>query len=291
LVLYDDARCGALPPKGEIMRILIGIVALAVLLPAHAQAKTFSVEGVDNYLSSACGKQMLSSRNDVCDDFIDIMTDVGLTKKWNWRDGDVWGNDFRDQSSTEEFSDEADILLYAGHGTCKNRSTGDCDRQFVCTDNSIGGSNTVVNGTESRWGSLSPNKGKTRWVLFDSSCSMEVVPNGSNNAIVAKLATWLPAFNGLHLATGSHCSPTGDILDGEDRVEDYAEDLADGDTYTDAWMDNGLNDVQDGACAVSMGAGSNVNIALDRMEHESLFHVVTDTGGKPHFLAYSFVCE
>ena len=235
---------------------------------------------------------MLQNRNNVCDDFIDSMHDAGLTEKWDWRDGEVWGNDFRDKSATEEFSDEADIFFYAGHGTCTNGQGHNCDRPFVCTSNSLGGSNTVVIASESRWGSLSPNKGKARWVLMDASCAMQVVPNGSNNAIVSKLASgWLPAFNGLHLATGSHCSPTGDILDDEDRVEDYAEDLADGDTYTDAWMDNGLTDVDDGACAVSMGVGSNVNIALDRVNHESLFHTVNDSGGKPHFLAYSFVCE
>ena len=207
------------------------VLCASVFSPAAAQAKTFSVEGVDNYLT--CANQMLSSRNDVCDDFIESMTDVGLTKKWDWRDGDVWGNDFPDKSPTFEFSDDADIFFYAGHGTCTGAQGGTCDRPFVCTNNAAGGNNTVVTATQSRWGSLSPNKGKARWVLTDASCTMQVVPGGSNSAVVSKLASgWLPAFNGLHLATGSHCSPTGDILDGEDRAEDFAEDLSDGDTFT-----------------------------------------------------------
>jgi len=121
---------------------------------------------------------------------------------------------------------------------------------------------------------------------------MMVAPNGSNAANVSKLASgWLPAFNGLHLAVGSHCSATGDILDSEDRGEDFAEDLTDGDSYTDAWMDDGLIDVQDGACAVTMAGGSNVAVALNRMLLEGLNFSLPDLGGKAKFLAFSFTCE
>jgi hypothetical protein len=270
------------------MRKRAWVLALAFGLPASA--KTFSVECVDNYVS--CVNQMLSSRNAVCDDFIDSLSDAGLTKKWDWRDGDVWGNDFRDSVSTEEYSDEADIFFYGGHGTCKGAQGGTCDRPFVCTNNSIGGSNTVVVETQSKWGSLSPSGKKARWVLLDASCVMQVVPSGTNSQIVSKLSSgWFGAFQGLHLATGSHCSPTGDIFDDEDRAEDYAEDLADGDTYSDAWMDNGLTDVQDGACAVIMAVGSTSSIAVSRRDNETLFHSVSDSGGSPHSLAYRFTCE
>src|SRR5262249_34957634 len=154
----------------------------------------------------------------------------------------VWGNDFRDPGPTEEYSDEADIFYYSGHGNSNG------DEPSPCANIAVGGSNSVFINTQCRWGSSSPRKGRARWILLDASCSMQVVPNGSNNAIVSKLASgWLPAFDGLHLAVGSHCSPTGDIKDSEDRGEDFAEDLTDGDGYTNAWMDDGLIDVSDGA--------------------------------------------
>jgi hypothetical protein len=272
------------------MRIRVCLLAVAVCLPGDADAKSFSVECVDNY--DPCGGGSLSSDNAECDDFLDILKDAGHTKKWDWREDDVWGNDFRDKAPTEEYSDEADIFYYSGHGTCTGAQGTGCDRPFVCSSNSSAGNNTVVVASQSRWGSLSPNKGKDRWVLTDASCSMQVHPNGSNNANVSILASgWLSAFNGMHLAVGSHCSPSGDIQDSEDRGEDFAEDLTDGDSYTDAWMDDGLIDVEDGACAVTMGGGSNVNIALARMLGEGLSSVVSDTGGKATFLAYSFTCE
>jgi hypothetical protein len=266
------------------------VVVFAVGLPAAASARTFSVECVDNY--AACGGGSLSDANDECDDIQDIMTDAGHTEKWNFRDGDVWGNDFRDKSPTEEFSDEAEVFFYAGHGTCVGGQGKTCDRPFTCANTPKGGNNTVVVASQSRWGSLSPNKGKARWMVHDSSCSMEVVPGGTNAATVSRLATgWLPAFDGMHLAVGGHCSPTADMQDSEDRGEDFVEDLTDGDGFTNAWMDDGLIDVDDGACAVTMAGGSSSFIALTRMLFEGLSFSFNDTGGKATFLAYSYVCE
>jgi hypothetical protein len=272
------------------MKVLRWMVILATSLPTGAMARTFSVECVDNY--NACGGNSLSSDNAECDDFQNILKDAGHTKKWDWREGNVWGNDFRDKSPTHEYSDDADIFYYSGHGTCVGGQGATCDRPFTCANTPIGGNNTVVVASQSRWGSLSPNKGIARWMLLDASCSMQVAPNGDNAANVSKLATgWLPAFNGLHMAIGSHCTKTGDILDSEDRGEDFAEDLTDGDSYTSSWMDTGLIDVQDGACAVSMAGGSNVVIAITRMVFEGLGFSLPDTGGKATFLAYSFVCQ
>lgn len=271
------------------MKMMKWLVIVVAGIPAQGYARSFSLECVDNY--NACGGKSLSSDNAECDDFQDIFIDAGHALKWDWREGNVWGNDFRDNSPTEEYSDETDIFYYSGHGTCTGAQGGTCDRPFTCTNNPIGGSNTVVVATESRWGIASPHAGKARWMLLDASCSVMVAPGGNNSAQVSKLATgWLPAFNGLHLVAGSHCSATGDILDSEDRGEDFAEDLTDGESYTSAWMDDGLIDVQDGACAVTMSGGSSFFVALNRMLLDALGFAFPDSG-KAKFLAYSFVCE
>jgi len=150
------------------MKVTKWIFVVAVGLPTVAMAKTFTVECVDNY--NACGGNSLSSDNAECDDFQDILIDAGHSKKFDFREGDVWGNDFRDKSPTEEFSDQADIFYYSGHGTCISGLGDTCDRPFTCANTSVGGNNTVVVASQSRWGSLSPNKGKARWMLLDASC-------------------------------------------------------------------------------------------------------------------------
>ncbi len=273
------------------MRVFVCVFML-VVCPVLARAGTFSVECVDNY--DPCGGGSLSQDNAECDDFQDILKDAGFKKVWDFRDGEVWGNDFRDGASSGEFSDEASIFYYSGHGFCNgspdhSSDPGISDRPVVCANTPIGGGNTVKMASESRWGSQSNGQGKARWMLFDASCSMTVEPNNNNGTVKRLAKGWGTVFRGLHLAVGSHGDAGHDILDSEDRGEDFAEDLTDGDTYTDAWMDDGLIDVEDGACAVTMAVGSSVSIATNRRDNETLFHSVSDSGHS--FLAYSYSCE
>lgn len=66
---------------------------LIVAFPAAVLARTFSVECVDNYDARGGPSISLNHDNANCNDVHDNFIGAGLSKKWDWREGDVWGND------------------------------------------------------------------------------------------------------------------------------------------------------------------------------------------------------
>lgn len=213
-----------------------------------------------------------------------------------WEDGDVWGSDFRDGTDLDPGggSDAAQIYYFTGHGICQVAPTAtDSDNILVC-GNSGTPNNTVV-GASSRWGN---SGGKADFILLDASCPMDLVslPN-----------QWFPTFQGLHVAVGHSGTKTADTLESVTRGNDFASYLV-GHTEIsfasfplpdfwwvpamsvgDAWMATGIEDVQDGCCAVALALGNDRDDAIDRRDNERL------TDGRPdpvpNWAAWRWICE
>jgi len=82
----------------------------------------FSTAGVNNY--DSCSGNDLDHCIEQADAIRSVYEFAGFQGFTHWRNGDVWGSDFRDASSGDMASDGGsdipDIYYYSGHGTCQD---------------------------------------------------------------------------------------------------------------------------------------------------------------------------
>ena len=107
--------------------------------------------------------------------------------------------------------------------------------------------------------------------------------------------SWFPAFRGLHMAVGHSGTSTSDALDSDVRGAGLAAYTSDALwliphlSVGDAWMTVGIDDVQDGCCAVALAAGNNRNDAIDRRENERVKDERPDPN--PNWFAWRWICR
>ena len=220
----------------------------------------------------------------------------GLGNFSRWVNGDVWGSDFRDGTGnnndleSQGGSDRPHIYYFTGHGSCQNpplATSGD----FLLTCGTFGKPDSTTIGTSSRWGN---SGGVARFIFVDASCPMDLVSLSNQ---------WFPVFRGLHLATGHSGDVGHDTLDSDVRGNEFAAynvglsvmvlgitiQLIPRLSVSEAWMQDGLTDVQSGVCAVALAAGNDRNDAIDRRENEKIFD--NRSNPAPNWFAWKWICS
>jgi hypothetical protein len=249
-------------------------------------AMRYSTGAVRDYIPNGCGGPDLPATIPEAQNFRTWYNLGGFTLFSDWQNGDVWGSDFRDASNGDlepnGGSDVPEVYLFAGHGSCQNPPTA-TSPDFIVVCGNFGTPNSVTIGNQSRWGNA---RGNLRFAFIDASCPMDLVSIQNS---------WFPTFRGLHMATGHSGTSTSDALDSDVRGSQLA-------AYTsnalwliphlsvgDAWMLVGIEDVQNGCCAVALAAGNNRNDAIDRRENEKVKDNRPDP--TPNWFAWRWVCR
>jgi hypothetical protein len=244
----------------------------------------FSTAGVNNY--DACSGSSLDHCIDQADAIRAVYEYAGFQGFTHWRNGDVWGSDFRDASSgdmaADGGSDIPDIYYYSGHGTCQNPPVS-TDADFISVCGNFGTPNRVNIGNECRLGNGS---GNLKFIFIDASCPMD---------LISIRQQWFPVFKGLHMAVGHSGTIDQDTRDSSGRSASFAFSTSGGFWFFpdlsvgDAWISYGTEDIDDGCCAVAIAAGSNREDAIDRRENERILDNRSDP--TPNWFAWKWVCE
>jgi hypothetical protein len=256
----------------------------------------YSTGAVRDYIPNGCGGPDLPLCPPEAANFRGWYDFAGHQNVTRWENGDVWGSDFRDGIGTADTdpsggSDLPEVYFYAGHGICQNPPKA-TDPDFITVCGNFGKPDTTTIGTQSRWGSA--GSGHLKFAFIDASCPMDLVSLGNS---------WFPVFAGMHVAVGHSGTVNADTLDSANRGGQFAAHTV-GVTIDipfvgpfplipqlsvgDAWMLDGVIDIQTGCCAVAIAAGANRNDAIDRRENER----VTDNRPDPvpNWFAWKWMC-
>lgn len=247
----------------------------------------FSTGGVDQYTPNGCAGPDLEHCVEQADILRQIYSLANFESFTHWRNGDIWGSDFRDSAggdlASDGGSDVPDIYYISCHGSCQNPPTS-TSPDFLSVCGNFGKPNRVEIGKESRWGN---GRGIIKFMFIDASCPMDLISIENQ---------WFPVFLGLHMAVGHSGTSSQDTLDSSGRAGNFAfatsgglwwliPDLSVG----DAWMYYGTEDIEDGCCAVALAAGRDRGDAIDRRENERILDNRTDPA--PNWFAWKWVCE
>lgn len=277
--------------------LITSVLLLFIAVAAEAATPTYSTGGVDVYVP--CGAPNLQWRVSSANAVAAWFNIAGFPAVSNWRNGDVWGSDFRDAGTPNDRdsgggSDLPQVYLYAGHGSCQD-PPGPTDPDFITVCGNVGPNFNDI-GASAGWGSQSG--GSLQFLFLDASCPMDLISIGND---------WFPVFRGLHVATGHSGTVTHDTYDSQDRPASFAAYTVGGGEFDllglvsvpmilypplsvgDAWMAAGLEDVDSGVCAVAIAAGETEADAIDRREHERLTDGRSDP--IPNWFGWRWVCN
>jgi hypothetical protein len=249
------------------MTITMYALAFMAVLGGKASAFKYSTAGVTAYSPCNVGPDLpysVGMANSV-EGWFNL---AGFTPVSNWRNGDVWGSDFRDGSdlAADGGTDATNIYFYNGHGICEvpPGNATDTDHIFVCGN--FGKPDDTVIGTSTRWGN---GTGQLNFALIDGSCPMDLASLGGQ---------WFPVLQGIHIATGHSGTTTADAYNSTHRGSDFVSRIvslniplwwwAPSESIGDAWMETGTEDVQPGCCAVVIAGGTNQADAINRRDNE-----------------------
>lgn len=273
------------------MKRLLMLAAVLILIPsltAQSQLR-YSTGAVRDYIPNGCGGPDLPGTVPEADNFRAWYSLGGFSLVTQWTNTNVWGADFRDGTDTDPSggSDIVDVYFYTGHGICQNPpAAGSGDFITVCSPN--GTPNTTTIGTSSRWGNGS---GRLKFAFIDASCPMDLVSLSNQ---------WFPVFRNLHMGVGHSGTTTSDTLDSVTRGSQFAANTAGLPpplgwiipemSVGDAWMADGIIDIQSGGCcAVAIAAGNDRNDAINRRENE---RVKSGWGNPtPNWFAWKWMCR
>jgi hypothetical protein len=277
------------------MKHFVASVFCIVVLLTPATAQTYSTGAVSNYVAAGCGGPDLPLSVGVAAGFRFWYNLAGLHLVTAWNNGDVWGSDFRDGTDMDPSggSELPQVYFYNGHGICENPpAPGSGDFIFTCGN--FGTPNLTRIGSSSRWGNAG---GHLQFAFIDASCPMDLPELGTE---------WFPPFQGLHMAVGHSGDVNHDTLNSSTRGSQFA-------AYTvgcpglveafclsfprlfpalpvgDAWMSEGLIDVQPGVCAVAIAAGNDRNDAINRRENETVKSNLSNP--TPNWFAWKWICS
>jgi uncharacterized protein DUF6345 len=206
-------------------------------------------------------------------DLDDTIPEAEAFRRWLSGDGHVLVNRFTDENvfgamfrdGTDRNpggSDNVDLYYYAGHGHCEDPPAA-ASQDWIVTHGKLTNDWTDI-GASSRWGN---DGGRARYMLLDASCPMD---------LVSIRAAWFPVFRGLHIATGHSGDLHDDTVESSSRGDDFAHELVRSDEFLfaqsvgGAWMDTGLEDVQDNVCPVVIAAGNTRSAAIKRRDFEKI---------------------
>jgi Family of unknown function (DUF6345) len=246
----------------------------------------YSTGCVRDYVPNGCGGPDLPLTIPEGQNFRFWYNFAGHQNVTRWDNGDVWGSDFRDGPGSDldpsGGSELPQIYFYSGHGTCQNPPVA-TSPDFIVVCGNFGKPDRTTIGTQSRWGSATG--GNLQFAFIDASCPMDLVSLGNQ---------WFPAFRGLHMAVGHSGTSTADTLDSADRGSQFAAHtigffwLFPQLSVGDAWMLDGIIDIQNGCCAVAIAAGNDRNDAIDRRENERITDNRPDPA--PNWFAWKWMC-
>ena len=281
--------------KGATMRKYLA--ALAALALGHfttgVQAQNYSTGSINTYNTCGAGPDLPLS-NSAAAGFRSWYSFAGIPNVTRWENDDVWNTDFTDgpgkDMDASGGSDLPNIYLFVGHGSCQNPpSATNPDYLVTCSHGSLGFTDV---GRSSRWGNAG---GRLQFALIDASCPMDLVSLSQN---------WFPPFQGLHVATGHSGTASHDTYNSSSRAGNYASRtvgfgvtlplvgtiwLIPREPVTWAWMDTGLEDVQDQVCAVAIANDATRDAAINRRDNE----FVSPPWGNPsgNWYAWRWVCK
>jgi hypothetical protein len=263
----------------------IAFVLCLLASVSQVQAVTYSTGCVRDYTPNGCPGPDLPATIPEGANFRFWYNLGGHNLFSSWNNGNVWGSDFRDAGNgdlePQGGSDVPQVYLYAGHGICQNPPNA-ASPDFIVTCGNFGTPDNTVIGSSSRWGN---GAGNLRFAFIDASCPMD---------LVSLTNQWFPAFRGLHMAVGHSGTSTQDALDSAVRGTGLAA-FTSGAWFMpnlsvgDAWMTVGIDDVQNGCCAVVIAAGNNRNDAINRRENERVTDGMSDP--TPNWFAWRWICR
>jgi hypothetical protein len=222
------------------VRLLVSIPLISALA-YDVSAREWAVECDEDY--SQCGGSNLPNSCDNTDGMISEMGSLGgWIQGFYFKDADAWPQDWQetatvngglDSSYTDKVG-KADISVWSGHGTAaSNEPNGSWDIAMGHRHNNAcyaTSPSSIKMGEQANDGF--GNDGDNEYVVMDASCS----------AIEGELAqvwqNWGPGIlMRSHQGLAFHDSPD----DADDRLEEFIENIDDGDSNLSAWLDAGEN--------------------------------------------------
>lgn len=226
------------------LRPVATLVVLSVLAgPSSASAqREWAAECDESY--SQCGGSNLPNSCDNTDGMIiEIGSSLAIwTWGWYFTGANAWPQDWREADAVTGGLDNpymdaigrGDLSVWSGHGTGgSNEPDGSWSMAFGHSHNNVC---YTTSPQQMTFGEQSPdgfgNNGDNEYVIMDASCS----------AIEGELdqvwQNWGPGIlMRSHQGMAFHNSPD----DADDRLEEFIEDIDDGDSNRSAWLDAGEN--------------------------------------------------
>lgn len=217
------------------------LLLCGLLIPSLASAqREWAVECDENY--SQCGGSNLPNSCDNTDGMIlEIGSSLSIwTRGWYFTEASAWPQDWREADAVSGGLDNpymdaigrGDLSVWSGHGTGgSNEPNGTWDMAFGHSHN---GACYTTSPNQMKFGEQSSdgfgNNGDNEYVVMDASCS----------AIEGELdqvwENWGPGIlMRSHQGMAFHNSPD----DSDDRLEEFIENIDDGDSNRSAWLDAG----------------------------------------------------
>ncbi len=215
------------------LSLLVSDKAFSVREYALECAETYSECGGDN-LPNSCDN-VFAMRSEIDDDLA-----PNWIHGWLFTESSAWPQDWREAATTSggldtsfmDAIDHADLSVWSGHGTGAEREpNGSWDLAMGFRHN---GACETTSPSQMIMGEQSSdgfgNDGDNEYVIMDASCSMV---NGERQQV---WENWGPGIlMRAHQGMAFHNSPD----DSDDRLEEFIENIDDGDSNNSAWLDAG----------------------------------------------------
>ena len=221
--------------------IEIAVMTVACLFlggaTSDAQVRLYTLECAEDYPS---GVSDLPNSCDNTDGFDDVVEGFsGWARLFYWKESLAWPQDWMETNGSSGLDanwvdDPVDLSVWSGHGTSgSSEPNGSWSMSFGRSRN---GTRFATSPDQIHLGEVGTDpfggNGRNRFVIMDASCS----------AVEGEIgAVWING-NGqggimmrVHQAMAFHDSPD----DSSDRLEDFADDVDDGDSNKESWLDNG----------------------------------------------------
>jgi len=275
----------AFRPRSVWLLLLATAAPFAGATMANAQARLYTLECAEEYPS---GVSDLPNSCDNTDGFDDVVEGFsGWARLFYWKESLAWPQDWTETNGRSGLDanwvdDPVDLAVWSGHGTgASSEPNGSWSMSFGASHN---GTRFASSPDQIHLGEVGTDpfggNGRNRFVIMDASCSAvegEIGPvwiNGSGQGGIMMRT---------HQAMAFHDSPD----DSSGRLEDFADDVGDGDSNKASWLDNGES------CFLFWCWNSPLIISFDSTEsaarnrhnNESLRNIL----GRPPSFAGSFV--
>lgn len=226
---------------------LLCFLLLAALCPLSVKVlyaqRQYALECAENY--NQCGGSNLPNSCDnttAMRDEIDDDLGPNWVHGWYFTEANAWPQDWREtatqsgglDSSFMDAIDRADLSVWSGHGTgASSEPNGSWDLFMGFRHD---GACMATSPSQMKMGEQTSdgfgNDGDNEYVIMDASCSMGM------GELREVWQNWGPGIlMRAHQGLAFHNSPD----DADDRLEEFIENIDDGDSNRSAWLDAGEN--------------------------------------------------